>query len=71
MKQVKSPIYGLNCRKHGRTNAGSKQWLCNQCKYSFMISPFANVLSFVSKTQESVALAQKVSNNPLFELAKN
>lgn len=35
MKQVKYPNFGLNCRKHGRTNAGSQRWICKQCKCSF------------------------------------
>lgn len=35
MKQVKYPNCGLNCRKHGRTNAGSQRWICKQCKCSF------------------------------------
>ena len=35
MKQVKCPNFGLNCRKHGRTNAGSQRWICKQCKCSF------------------------------------
>lgn len=35
MKQVKCPNCGLNCRKHGKTNAGSQRWICKQCKCSF------------------------------------